>query len=158
MSSFIRIRKMVQALKQTTAALPPLANRGILQLHDYPPLQKDSVTCIPYLVLQSLLLRIWSLKMLAVCALTSAVSFLHALDETTADVRQHHQPIESSDMESNPLPSFCQHVNHNTSNFKYSAILSVLDPRKCEYLKNYSIDFEHAYMTTYPASWEACWY
>jgi hypothetical protein len=55
--------------------------------------------------------------MLAVCVLISAVSFLHALDETTADVRQHHQPIESSNMESNPLPSFCQHVNHNTSSF-----------------------------------------
>jgi hypothetical protein len=27
-------------------------------------------------------------------------------------------------------------------------ILSVLDPRKCEYLKDYSLDFEHAYMTT----------
>ena len=34
----------------------------------------------------------------------------------------------------------------------YSAILSVLDPRKCEYLKDYSLDFEHAYMTTYLAS------
>ena len=31
-------------------------------------------------------------------------------------------------------------------------ILSVLDPRKCEYLKDYSLDFEHAYMTTYLAS------
>ena len=40
----------------------------------------------------------------------------------------------------------------------YSVILSVLDPRKCEYLKNYSLDFEHAYMTTYLASWEACRY
>jgi len=30
---------------------------------------------------------------------------------------------------------------------KYSVILSVLDPRKCEYLKDYSLDFEHAYMT-----------
>ena len=34
----------------------------------------------------------------------------------------------------------------------YSVILSVLDPRKCEYLKDYSLDFEHAYMTTYLAS------
>jgi hypothetical protein len=24
-------------------------------------------------------------------------------------------------------------------------ILSVLDPRKCEYLKDYSLDFEHVY-------------
>jgi len=31
-------------------------------------------------------------------------------------------------------------------------ILSVLDPRKCEYLKDDSLDFEHAYMTTYLAS------
>ena len=34
----------------------------------------------------------------------------------------------------------------------YRVILSVLDPRKCEYLKNYSLDFEYAYMTTYLAS------
>ena len=31
-------------------------------------------------------------------------------------------------------------------------ILSVLDSRKCECLKDYSLDFEHAYMTTYLAS------
>jgi hypothetical protein len=31
---------------------------------------------------------------------------------------------------------------------------SVLDPRKCEYLKDYSLYFEHAYMTTYLASWD----
>ena len=41
---------------------------------------------------------------------------------------------------------------------RYSVILSVLDPRKCEYLKDYSLDFEHAYMTRYLASWEACRY
>ena len=35
---------------------------------------------------------------------------------------------------------------------KYRVILSVLDPRKCEYLKDYSLHFEHAYMTTYLAS------
>jgi hypothetical protein len=35
---------------------------------------------------------------------------------------------------------------------KYRVIPSVLDPRKCEYLKDYSLDFEHAYMTTYLAS------
>ena len=40
----------------------------------------------------------------------------------------------------------------------YRVILSVLDPRKCEYLKDYSLDFEHAYMTTYLASWKACRY
>ena len=40
----------------------------------------------------------------------------------------------------------------------YRVILSVLDPRKCEYLKDYSLDFEHAYMTTYLASWKACQY
>jgi hypothetical protein len=28
----------------------------------------------------------------------------------------------------------------------YRVILSVLDPRKSEYLKDYSVDFEHAYM------------
>ena len=33
-----------------------------------------------------------------------------------------------------------------------TVILSVLDPRKCEYLKDYSLDFEHAYMTAYLAS------
>jgi len=31
-------------------------------------------------------------------------------------------------------------------------ILLVLDPRKCEYLKDCLLDFEHAYMTTYFAS------
>jgi hypothetical protein len=36
--------------------------------------------------------------------------------------------------------------------FKYRVFLSVLDPRKCEYLTDYSLDFEHAYMTTYLAS------
>ena len=43
---------------------------------------------------------------------------------------------------------------HFSLNLKviYRAILSVLDPRKCEYLKDYSLDFEHAYMTTYLAS------
>ena len=41
----------------------------------------------------------------------------------------------------------------------YRAILSVLDPpKKCEYLKDYSLDFEHAYMTTYLATWKACRY
>ena len=35
---------------------------------------------------------------------------------------------------------------------KYRVILSVLDPRECEYPKDYSLDFEHAYMTTYLAS------
>ena len=35
---------------------------------------------------------------------------------------------------------------------KYSVILAALDPRKCEYLKVYSLDFELAYMTTYLAS------
>ena len=40
----------------------------------------------------------------------------------------------------------------------YRVILSVLDPRKCEYLKDYSLDFEHAYMTTHLASWKACRY
>jgi hypothetical protein len=30
----------------------------------------------------------------------------------------------------------------------YRVILSVLEPRKCEYLKDYSLDIEHAYMTT----------
>ena len=34
----------------------------------------------------------------------------------------------------------------------YRVILSVLDPRKSEYLKDYSLDFEHVYMTTYLAS------
>ena len=44
-----------------------------------------------------------------------------------------------------------QLVMNNDFN-KYSVILSVLDPRKCEYLKDYSLDFEHTYMTTYLAS------
>ena len=39
-----------------------------------------------------------------------------------------------------------------TINCIYRVILSVLDSRKCEYLKDYSLDFEHAYMTTCLAS------
>ena len=35
---------------------------------------------------------------------------------------------------------------------KYRVILSVLDPRTCEYLKHYSLDFEHEYMIIYLAS------
>jgi hypothetical protein len=35
---------------------------------------------------------------------------------------------------------------------KYRVILSALYPRKCEYLNDYSFDFEHEYMTTYLAS------
>ena len=30
----------------------------------------------------------------------------------------------------------------------YKVFLSVLDPRKCEYLKDYSLDFVHVCMTT----------
>ena len=41
-------------------------------------------------------------------------------------------------------------IDINTIN--YRVILSVLDQRKCEYLKDYSLDFEHACMTTYLAS------
>ena len=44
------------------------------------------------------------------------------------------------------------HCENQTSRILYRVILSVLDPRKCEYLKDYSLDFEHAYMTTYLAS------
>jgi hypothetical protein len=36
---------MVWALKQATTSLPSLADQGLLQLHEYPPLLKDSVTC-----------------------------------------------------------------------------------------------------------------
>ena len=43
-------------------------------------------------------------------------------------------------------------VRTRCNELKYRVILSILDPRKCEYLKNYSLYFEHAYMTTYLAS------
>jgi hypothetical protein len=36
----------------------------------------------------------------------------------------------------------------------YSVILSVLDLKKCEYLKDCSLEFEHAYITTYLAGLE----
>ena len=42
----------------------------------------------------------------------------------------------------------CVHIHGEV----YRLILSVLDPRRCEYLKDCSLDFEHAYMTTYLAS------
>ena len=48
------------------------------------------------------------------------------------------------------ISALLQH--HMSELLRYSVILSVLDPRKCEYLKDYSLDFEHAYMTTYLAS------
>ena len=51
------------------------------------------------------------------------------------------------------VPSCISYIN-----VLYRVILSVLDPRKWEYLKDDSLDFEHAYMTTYLASWEACRY
>ena len=47
--------------------------------------------------------------------------------------------------------AYQHHVFGDTQHL-YRAILSVLDPRKCENLKDYSLDFEHAYMTTYLAS------
>ena len=50
-----------------------------------------------------------------------------------------------------PLMQF-QTLILRSSKHRYRMILSVLDPRKCEYLKDYSLDFEHAYMTTYLAS------
>lgn len=65
---------------------------------------------VPYLTLLQFLLLTWMagfLKRAAVCVLTSVASSLHVLDETTADVMQHHQPNELWDMESNLLPSFC---------------------------------------------------
>ena len=37
---------------------------------------------------------------------------------------------------------------NNISMAIYRVILSVLDPRKCEYLKDCSLDFEQAYITT----------
>ena len=48
--------------------------------------------------------------------------------------------------------SVCYFTYLTTPSLLYSVILSVLDPRKCEYLKDYSFDFEHAYTTTYLAS------
>ena len=46
----------------------------------------------------------------------------------------------------------CHRLTAQLQLMKYSVILSVLDPRKCEYLKDCSLDFEHACMTTYLAS------
>ena len=51
-----------------------------------------------------------------------------------------------------PLETLKNSLNFTSLSIKYRVILSVLDPRKCEYLKDYSLDFEHAYMTTYLAS------
>jgi hypothetical protein len=48
-----------------------------------------------------------------------------------------------------PLKKWKFHFLHVNT---YRVILLVIDPRKCEYLKDYSLDFEHAYMTTYLAS------
>ena len=37
------------------------------------------------------------------------------------------------------------HIQARTHMCIYRVILSVLDPRKCEFLKDYSLDFEHAW-------------
>ena len=55
-------------------------------------------------------------------------------------------------------PSFWSSARLWRTEFLYRVILWVLDPRKCEYLKDYSLDFEHVYMTKYLASWEVCQY
>jgi hypothetical protein len=53
--------------------------------------------------------------------------------------------------------SECDDLNENQRDqllavlIKYSVILSVLDPRS-ECVKDYSLDFEHAYITKYLAS------
>jgi hypothetical protein len=62
-----------------------------------------------------------------------------------------------------PIHHSVQTAEYNNTKYtkhskKYRVIPSVLDPRKCEYLKDYSLDFEYAYLTTYLASWEACRY
>ena len=49
-------------------------------------------------------------------------------------------------------------IRKNRNPEMYRVILLVLDPRKCEYFKDYSLDFQQAYMTTYLASWKACRY
>ena len=53
-----------------------------------------------------------------------------------------------------PSPPFCSYIAllATSEDKRYRVILSVLDPRKCQYLKDYSLDFEDAYMTTYLAS------
>jgi hypothetical protein len=40
------------------------------------------------------------------------------------------------------------HCLYKGALYMYNVIFSVLDPRKYEYLKDYSLDFEYAYMTT----------
>ena len=55
----------------------------------------------------------------------------------------------------NGAPKYQQRTKNQNSvllTSLYRVILSVLDPRKCEYLKDYSLDFEHACTTTYFAS------
>ena len=70
--------------------------------------------------------------------------------------------MDLSDSEDGKIAECCEHGDEHSGSIKcreflnklknYRVILSVLDPRKCEYLKDYSLDFEHAYMTTYLAS------
>jgi hypothetical protein len=71
-----------------------------------------------------------------------------------------HQPLTPT-----PPPPYAQYVEHlpwhctclefyteeNVNIYRYMVILTVVDPRKCKYLKDYSLDFENAYMTTYLA-------
>ena len=58
----------------------------------------------------------------------------------------HGLPLEDSTVRQVFVFSTNRHIQ------LYRVILSVLGPTTCEYLKDYSLDFEHAYMTTYLAS------
>ena len=58
------------------------------------------------------------------------------------------------------LTDSCYHMQQQERRLLYCPLYTgwffrYLDPRKCKYLKDYLLDFEHAYMTTYLASWEA---
>jgi hypothetical protein len=67
--------------------------------------------------------------------LEEQVIMMDRWDKTVLELRWHFLPI-----------------NLTPADKLYSVILLVLDPRKCKYPKNYSLDFKHAYITTYLAS------
>ena len=70
----------------------------------------------------------------------------------TYEVKQNYIIVNNSLLATRP-----SHERNKAGNVRimYGVIPSVLDPRKCEYVKDYSLDFEHAYMTTRPPLWSS---
>ena len=97
-----------------------------------------------------------SLKRVAIGPETSVRNYHYSLRSNPEEGSSQwwYSPLEHQNIPAkrHSVASKNTEIENQTSRILYRVILSVLDPRKCEYLKYYSLDFEHAYMTTYPAS------